>query len=366
MSEQNFPNIPPLPSLISIGKLLPIEWYNEKKMKVYEAHEIIEIIEMHEFIIACLIKAISFLKSIGKNTAFITKIDEIYNNKFYYSKRYFNLKPEFNTLFSIIRFIDFKNEYFYYGVIGDEEETKNLYESWNYYYTLVFGESTKFISIMDKNLIGGNKKNYEAGNSFHAKYSKKEPSDYTVLAKLIKIPKNDYVNFTLMLLNALAENKNYYQKTNLDTALKDVSILKNKMRKIKKDEKIRNGTIDYRDELFSKHGNLKEIFNALKNIENDKGEYYIVDNDERKRFSWNDTKVFFCVFIMKIFETQRYDTDFWRPFDNAFDAKFRDSAKQYLDNLNCDGDKNLEKANELFKMVESYIFSQKTHYRGNR
>jgi hypothetical protein len=117
---------------------------------------------------------------------------------------------------------------------------------------------------------------------------------------------------------------------------------------------VNNEDIDYRNELFIKYDTLKKVFDALKNIENENDEYYIEDNEERKIFKWNETKVLFTVLIMTYLENQTDATNFWRPFENAFDAKFRDSAKQYLDKSDSENNDKLNKARELIKKIEAY------------
>ena len=166
------------------------------------------------------------------------------------------------------------------------------------------------------------------------------------------------------MLNTLAENKNYYQKTKLDTALKDVSILKNKMRELKKDEKVRNGTIDYRKELLKSYKDLEPIFKVLKEIENNDeaknvnaskfyGKNYIIDNEERKIYEWSDYWVVLTILIMIILESNTASKSFWKPFENAFGKeRLWDIAKKHLQqNDKPNYTHNIKKAKDIIKKI---------------
>jgi hypothetical protein len=97
-------------SIISTEYVKPTEWMEEIEKYEIKNNEIIEIIEVYEFIIACLIKSISLIFEIDKPLN--DKINEIYDNTSNYINKYFNLKPEFEPLFNIIRFNDFfKNNF---------------------------------------------------------------------------------------------------------------------------------------------------------------------------------------------------------------------------------------------------------------
>jgi hypothetical protein len=74
VANQLFPHLPPISKLFSYGEILPNEWYDERKKKYYELHERIEFMEKYEFIIACLIKSISFIEIDNK---LLEKVDAI-------------------------------------------------------------------------------------------------------------------------------------------------------------------------------------------------------------------------------------------------------------------------------------------------
>ena len=145
----------------------------------------------------------------------------------------------------------------------------------------------------------------------------------------------------------------------------NLNILLNDLIKIYLKQKkytIDNNT-NYKIKLYKIHNDLENVFKALMKIENDKDEYYIVDNCDGNTFIWNDTQVLFVVLIMSIVEIQTYKTEFWKPFEKAFNKKFRGSAKNYLRTNNPSNEKNLKKANDLIKKIEKILRELKINKR---
>jgi hypothetical protein len=325
--------LPPISELISIGgNILLYEWnYENKKIEYYER---VEIMEKYEFIIAHLLLAISFLKI---DHDLLTTINKIHEKEMYYNNRYFIEKNNF-PFSKIMYFYNFRKNklkeyrrntnvvYFDCGVYNDVDNTKLFYKCWNEFYEYIFGKSYEYFSIEDilKKL---EKKDAE------------KPANYDELIKYIKIPKIDFKG-VLNLLSTLDGNMNRFES-------EKIIINKNLT---KQNNMCIN--IDFRSELLKEHKKLNDLFEALKQIRNDDYEYYIEENNEKKIFKWNGTKVLFAVLIMTYLEKHTEATDFWRLFDNAFDSKFRDSAKQYLNNLSDKLDKNLKKANEILEKVK--------------
>jgi hypothetical protein len=324
--------LPPIKEIISIGEnILFNEWYYENKK--YEYNERVEIMEKYEFIISHLILAISFLKI---DQELLDKVNNIYDKTRYYNDRYFRNYPHNDPLMKIISFYVFKNRlkennrdnniFFDCGVYSGIENTKLFYKNWNEFYEYIFGKSKDYLTI-DEILIKLKKKDTE------------KPENFEALIQHIKIPKTDFKE-VIDLLSRFDSIMGREENT------KKIYISG-------KTPKTVNRDIDFRSELFKKHEKLKWLFDALKKITNDEYECYIEDNENKKIFKWNGTKVLLAVLIMTYLETQTDATDFWRPFDFALDSKFRDSAKQYLNNLSSDKpDKNLKKANEILEKVK--------------
>ena len=137
--------LPSIRSLITSDYVKPTEWIDEieKKGNI----DTIATIEIYEFIIACLIKAISFI-SIDKSL--MDKVDNIYKDKNEYMRKYFNLNKGYIPLFIILRFIDFKK---CFGKQNEKKETDDFCNAWNNYYHFVFDSNENLLNIDLKKIM---------------------------------------------------------------------------------------------------------------------------------------------------------------------------------------------------------------------
>jgi len=130
----------------------PTEWIEELQKK--RPDDVIKMIKIYEFIIAILLKSISF-KNIFIDKSFCEKIDSIYKEKDSYCKDYFNTNVEFKKIFTIIHFIDFP---FNIGFI--ENAAIDFCKTWNEYYCFIFKINDNNIDILSTENLNS-KSNYE-------------------------------------------------------------------------------------------------------------------------------------------------------------------------------------------------------------
>jgi hypothetical protein len=337
-------------------------WIEELEKYGHTPDEIINLIESYKLIIYSIINAISFLgleKTLKEKTC-------VYFNKEYetFAKKYYARHIDYESITIISRFSNVSTPYFKYGLCNNAKETKIFYECLMKNYKNVFGNTCKNFFNIHYNLKKiRNKSNIENIN-FLLKISKgiKCPViNYMAISNLLVFFERmiDKYKHLKNLQNVIIVENNSSLRIDNSNDEKANSIRNSAVKKYKKHERryttikkhtVEKSKMDFRNVLLEEHKKLKELFDVLKQITNDDNEYYIEDNDNKKLFKWNGTKVLFTVLIMTYLEKQTIATDFWKPFDNAFDSKFRDSAKQYLENLSSDKqDKNLKKANEILK-----------------
>jgi hypothetical protein len=140
LSLPNF-SLPKIRSFISSEYVKPSEWIEEIENCGYKYDEIIELIEVYEFIIASLIKAISYLLNLDQTLN--EKINKIIKNISYYTEKYFNFNPKYTSLFNIIQFHQMFIKSYTHGIYSSkaiEEMINKFIISWNGYYLFVFGE----------------------------------------------------------------------------------------------------------------------------------------------------------------------------------------------------------------------------------
>jgi hypothetical protein len=146
-------SLPKIRSFISSEYVKPTEWIEEIKNCEYKYDEIIELIEVYEFIIASLIKAISYLLNLDHDQTLNDKINKIIENISYYTEKYFNFNPNYTSLFNIIQFHQMFINNYKYGVYSSktiEEMLKKFIDSWNGYYFFVFGETENILEFDNK------------------------------------------------------------------------------------------------------------------------------------------------------------------------------------------------------------------------
>jgi len=138
----------PLYSPISESIVTPITWIEEIEKNEYPYSDIVLTIIYYEFIISCLIETTSFFcddKSLLETNHYI-------NNKYYndFAKIFFNRAEFYESLLTIIRFNNTRSLYRNYGLLDSNEESKKLYDTWNMYYKIIFGDKNDLIKIKDK------------------------------------------------------------------------------------------------------------------------------------------------------------------------------------------------------------------------
>jgi hypothetical protein len=141
-------SLPKIRSLISSEYVKPTDWIEEIENCGYKYDEIIELIEVYEFIIASLVKAISSL--LNPDQILNDKINEIIKNISYYTEKYFNGKIEYKSLFNIIHFHQMFFNNYKFGVYGTNtivEMINKFIDSWKGYYFFVFGETENILKF---------------------------------------------------------------------------------------------------------------------------------------------------------------------------------------------------------------------------
>jgi len=131
--------LPLIRSLYSPAYVEPEKWIAE--IENDGSYSILTAIENYEFIIACLIKAISVMEipTIGIDKSLMSRVNNIFDKHDEYLRKYFNLKEEerhYKKLYSIIRFIVFKD---HFG--NKENDIKYFCAAWNSYFKYIFDSS---------------------------------------------------------------------------------------------------------------------------------------------------------------------------------------------------------------------------------
>jgi hypothetical protein len=175
--------------LISSEYVNPTKWFDEIEKYEYQYSDIIEVIEIYEFVIATLINSVSFIKV---DESLLNKIKSIHDKEDYYINKYFNGVKDYKDVFKI-HLMGPENKHFHSGVYYDENLTKRFYFYWNKYYNFIFGEKNEY----------PDRKNELSNNDTE------KPDNYDVLANYIKIPDIKW-NGILNLLNYFDRKKMSY------------------------------------------------------------------------------------------------------------------------------------------------------------
>ena len=128
--------------LTSNNYLSPYIWFEEIEKSNY--HDILGVIEIYEFIIASLIKGISFINI--QNESLLKKINDIYSNIEHYTNQYFNYNHDYVQFFKIIEFISFKLVIFE-RVNNKTDKISNYFDCWNNYYEFIFNRNNENIIL---------------------------------------------------------------------------------------------------------------------------------------------------------------------------------------------------------------------------
>ena len=167
---------------------------------------VVETMENFEFIIACLIKAISVL---GSEKSMMDRVNEIYSKKEDYLRKYFNLDLEQTEIFDIIHFIEFKNNF-----ALEVDEINNRIEkfciSWNKCYELIFGESEEYLRGDDLKLIVKDLK-YVYDSSEFEKYIKIPVVNYNLVVNLLDFFKDEKAKNENNHVKAVIKKKEIFQ-----------------------------------------------------------------------------------------------------------------------------------------------------------
>jgi hypothetical protein len=139
-----FLEYPLLRSLYADKAVKHTEWLQELENDKLPEEVIIEIIYFFQFIIAFVVKSLSFLE-IREDLLVI--VDKIYNKRKKFIEKYFKKANEYEFLIKIFYFIDRPPDNFKYGLCDNVDDTKNLYKSINHCINICFTQDIKTIKL---------------------------------------------------------------------------------------------------------------------------------------------------------------------------------------------------------------------------
>jgi hypothetical protein len=318
MDRQIFPSLPHLGDLISFEKILPNEWWDKKNNKKYTYPERIEIIEQFEFIIACVIKAVSFLEIDGE---LFDKVNSIYSSGLdNCTAEYFNCKSGCEQLLFIIQFIGNDSEVHYSG-LNDEERIINFCNCWRECYEFIFGKSEEFLNI--KNEI--NKKN------------NKKSRRHIFLVKHFQVPEINY-KLIYKLLDRLSVDKERFKE--LNTRYGNTG---------REQQSNKNNYSEAQHALLGHKKEYEHIMEALQNINGKDCKPYIVNIGGFFELNMHLNLMTFVIkeYCKKYRNKKEYPDIEWSLFNNCMNDK-----EGKMTNLKENWRKSVQKPEGLFSIID--------------
>ncbi|MDR0313055.1 MAG: hypothetical protein LBI14_05625 [Treponema sp.] len=174
----------------------PTSWIDEFEKSEYPYNEIISVIEFYEFIIACIIKAMPFLED---NESLLDKVNTIFKERYNtFAQEHFKEVKFYESLLTIIRFINLPPQNRKYGLCDTVQATQNFYKYLMMYIEIVFGDTCNdYIFIHDE--LKKSKRKTEIKNL----------NELLNISKGIKCPKLKYFAINNLLGFFERKKKNY-------------------------------------------------------------------------------------------------------------------------------------------------------------